>query len=281
MDRRERYPLWIVKYWLQAEKIRTAQDDWKKAVEAIQQRRTIESLVDGKSLPLVEQAYDALKYLHWSGDIKGFSINVEMRYLTHLFTTHWLSSEHIDLFTELLRESLIHSKQGSSVELPGETAMFVPKIIQAYDKQDTYHDLSNKDFRWIQRIGQNLVSGKKVRLGMLANVRESHWVALVVDAEMHTIFHGDPLHDTIDDQLKLALQWWTYQHFGTEFIVRDMPVARQLDSHSCGILAWRALEAFLLDEVCCLDEGEKAEDARLKAFLRVVERHDRQVSIPL
>ncbi|THU94789.1 hypothetical protein K435DRAFT_667696, partial [Dendrothele bispora CBS 962.96] len=206
-------------------------------------------LLNDKSLPLVEEACDALKRLQWTGKINGFSIQVRVDYLAHLFTTKWLSSEHMDLFIELLRARVAGMEHGWKVELPGETATFIQKIIQAYNKQATYYHSSCKEFRWIQRVGQSLAVGQKTLLGLLANVRDTHWVAIIINTERLTIFHADSMGDFIDDELKLALQWWTYQHFGKDFNVCDMPVCKQQDMHSCGILAFGALEAFLSNDL--------------------------------
>ncbi|THU93080.1 hypothetical protein K435DRAFT_861846 [Dendrothele bispora CBS 962.96] len=90
---------------------------------------------------------------------------------------------------------------------------------------------------------------------------------------MHVIFHGNSLGSVIDNELKLLLQWWTHEHFGKDFMVCDMPIAKQDDTYSCSLFAWGALEAFLLSDPECLGESEKPEGLRLRAFLRVIKRH--------
>ncbi len=60
---------------------------------------------------------------------------------------------------------------------------------------------------------------------------------------------GDSLGQTINAELQLALKWWTFAHFGVDFTVReDLPITRQEDGYSCGLLAWQAVMAFVLND---------------------------------
>jgi hypothetical protein len=58
-----------------------------------------------------------------------------------------------------------------------------------------------------------------------------------------------------------------------------MPVTRQWDGHSCGLLAWLALDSFLLGHQDALIESKDVADGRLKVFLQIIQRHEDEVSI--
>ncbi|THU85169.1 hypothetical protein K435DRAFT_686053 [Dendrothele bispora CBS 962.96] len=277
IDPTETYPLWLVPYWAELIPIHEAQRRWMPAVESLRQRQRLETALAGGSGALIDEVYDTLSSLEWSGIISGFPIQIERHYLSAFFTNEWLSSEHEDLLMDLLRGEVNDNGSAWRVELPNESGMFIPKIKLAYQKKDIYAE-SITEFRWLHRIASRLVTGTKTLLGTLANVCGNHWVAIVINTEMQTILHGDSLGASIDGELCSVLKWWTYEHFGVNFGVEQMEIARQKDSYSCGLFAWGALEAFFLDDTERLMEDEKMEDCRLKAFLRIMDRHKHQAS---
>ncbi|KAF5347663.1 hypothetical protein D9758_014853 [Tetrapyrgos nigripes] len=247
---------------------------WAPAVSKLEQRRKLETaLTGGLGEVVVDVAYEALQRLEWGGVINGFPIQIEKWYLASFFTNDWLSSDHLDLLLDLTRSKIAASELRDIVELPSESALFIPKIKQAYHRQDSY---PSPTFRWLHQTAGKLTSGHKTLLGTLANVNDNHWVTIVIDTEQAMIFHGDSMGHDINDTLGSALRWWTYQHFGVNFRVEEMMIERQADSYSCGLLAWDALEHFLLDDRESLMDSGRMYVHRLNTFLEIITRHNDQ-----
>ncbi|KAF5343268.1 hypothetical protein D9758_016307 [Tetrapyrgos nigripes] len=275
VDPDERYAPWVVTYWAELIPLRTTKLAWTPAVSRIEERRKMETILSGGSGHSVDTSYNFLTNLSWAGYIEGFPIQIEKRYLVSFFTDDWLSSEHLNLLLDLMQRKVACSNVHDIVELPSESALFIPKMKQAYQRPSKY---STPKFRWLHQIATKLTVGDKSLVGTLTNVNGNHWVAVVIDTTQEAIFHGDSMGHTIEDELEKALQWWTYEHFGVSFRVEDMAITAQNDSYLCGILAWGALEHFLLGDPECLMEGRQMDDCRLDAFLEVMERHNDQAS---
>lgn len=114
-------------------------------------------------------------------------------------------------------------------------------------------------------------------LAMIANIGNSHWIALVIDFKNSRILYGDSMGGTIDEGINDALTWWIGHHTGKDFVQSYLPITRQQDGYSCGILAWFALAVFLLPESYSLPEARVVADERLRMFLRVSDRHNARV----
>lgn len=71
----------------------------------------------------------------------------------------------------------------------------------------------------------------------------------------------------MDSNLRAVLDWWMSEHDGT-FSCRQLPITRQEDQHSCGILSWNALTAFFVKDVELI-KIDDVMDARLEIFLRL------------
>ncbi|THU76847.1 hypothetical protein K435DRAFT_582997, partial [Dendrothele bispora CBS 962.96] len=254
-------------YWVEVIPLRASQLCWTTALDVLEHRRC-----SGEgSLGLMNTTYEKLCNLCWSGLLQGFSIQIEKHYLSTFFTTDWLSNEHLDLFLDLTRTEIASSPLRDTILLPNESALFIPKIQQAYLRQDQY---PTTEFRWLHRIATKLTTGTQTLLGTFANINGNHWVTIVIDTERKVIFHGNSMGDSIDRQLSVVLQWWTSHHFGVRFRISCMSIARQNDSHSCGMLAWGALEHCLLNKPDRLMEGQDMRDCRLEVFLRVINQHN-------
>ena len=111
----------------------------------------------------------------------------------------------------------------------------------------------------------------------LANIGGNHWIALILDFKASRILYGDSMGGTIDEGIEEALNWWISQHMGTQFTTSYLPITRQRDGHSCGILVWKALAAYLFPARYSLADGGAVGDERLKMLLRVLDRHNEKV----
>jgi hypothetical protein len=60
---------------------------------------------------------------------------------------------------------------------------------------------------------------------------------------------------------------WTCYHTGKNFTKSYLPITRQRDGYSCGILAWNAIAAYLLPDFHTLIDAADVADKRLRMFL--------------
>jgi Ulp1 protease family, C-terminal catalytic domain len=101
------------------------------------------------------------------------------------------------------------------------------------------------------------------------NCQNVHWVAIVIDFPALTIWHGDSLGWRLDLEHKKLLDWWFSEYSVNKFMYHDMPITRQSDSFSCGILAWNALSHFFLPEQHPLMHPSNVAAERLQVLLCV------------
>ncbi|KAJ7250237.1 hypothetical protein C8J57DRAFT_1521254 [Mycena rebaudengoi] len=105
------------------------------------------------------------------------------------------------------------------------------------------------------------------------------WVALGINFEKSLIGYGNRFRTAVPVSLKKHLIWWLFKHLGLEFKWTDIPVPKQTDPHSCGILMYFALAHWFDSERFLLPECTAASmvDERIKMFLQIVEPHRRKV----
>lgn len=121
-----------------------------------------------------------------------------MCYIAQFVGTDWLTNEHINILMEMLQCDLIATGL-DKVKVITETTGFMTKLQQAYDHSEHYGD-GRQEHCWLERIGQSLVNGSYHHLAFIANVRQNHWVACVVDPAEDAIWHGDSLGGAIDSE---------------------------------------------------------------------------------
>jgi hypothetical protein len=95
-----------------------------------------------------------------------------------------------------------------------------------------------------------------------------------VDFKASKILYGDSMGGAIDEDIEEILTWWTYHHTGVTFTKSYLPITRQRDGFSCGLLAWNALAAYLLPNIHSLINASDVAKGRLEMFLRVIEQHN-------
>ena len=84
------------------------------------------------------------------------------------------------------------------------------------------------------------------------------------------------LDEKISNDLREVLNWWTHQHISRRFDYRDLPITRQQDSYSCGLLGGLALVAFLSKGKETLVDPSCVVQGRLKV-LRVAEKRHKDM----
>jgi len=260
-DEQQTYPLWVISYWEGVLHLHDAHHMWSSALESLKRSVTDEEVL--------QKSCEALDNLPWSGKIQGFPSNStgSTTILSCYFTAQWLSEEHINQILELLRDDLDANEK---VSINIQDAYFFPKMKDGFVDQEKY--TSSKVFRWCREEGHNLETGVYDQLGFVVHIGGNHWVGVVCDFRKGVIWGGDSLANEFNKGVIKTLEWWTYFHSGRRFKFKALPITRQTDVHSCGILACNAVAHFMLGNIA-LVEANGVFTERLRIFHRVVDKH--------
>ena len=262
-----RVPLWTIGYWLEVLQIHSIKHLWASAQYFLQKKR----LPTDNHMDLIKQVSSVLSKLSWKDTIKGFPVQIQPELLTSYITQSWLSDEHENQMLHLLEKELAVHHPESNTNI---TTTYFFQILSQLHQDGTYDTLEARRTPWVRRKGQELATGVYDRFVTIVNINENHWVPIVVDFRASKILYGDSMGGEIDEDVEEILTWWTYHHTGITFTKAYLPITRQRDGFSCGLLAWNALATYLLPNVHSLIDASDVAKERLKVFLRVVEQHN-------
>lgn len=114
-----------------------------------------------------------------------------------------------------------------------------------------------------------------------------HWVPLAADLrdeskekESFVIHFRDSFGAPIPSTLHETYSWWLAQHVESKFTVKDLPIGKQTDGFSGGILANNAA-SHLIDSVShpLTQSSSDIIQARLKIFIRLADHILDRVSL--
>ncbi|KAJ7229346.1 hypothetical protein C8J57DRAFT_994462, partial [Mycena rebaudengoi] len=224
---------------------------------------------------LVAKICAALQNIYWSGIIRGFEYPEEIIGLSLYASRDWFTDVQETQMLDLLRSDMLTSGRALQDEI-GEIWM-MEFIKAAWRERADYVDpvAKPKHFNRARTLGEALASGEREQLGMMGNLQNRHWIAVVVDAKAGSILYGDPFKFPPDEETRSALKWWTTYHTGHNFTWGDLEVPDQKDGFNCGILSFNGLgRHFLPDRYPLIDgNGSGPADARLEMMLRIINRH--------
>ncbi|KAF9035683.1 hypothetical protein BDZ89DRAFT_946813 [Hymenopellis radicata] len=223
---------------------------------------------------LLDRVYDTLHSLPWAGTIHGFSVDLQMVYLSSYLSTRWLTDEHEGQMLGLLEHDIIMSGQRRSVII--ENTLFTEKLKASYAARDEYH--TSSAYKWPKGRGEDMAGTGRNKLGTIAHTGGNHWIALVIDFGASIVYFGDSLGGPLSDELWRCIDWWTHVHTDARFMLQAMPITKQTDGFSCGILGWNALCGFFLGWRLLSGTMRAVLDERMKVFLRIVQWHNERVS---
>jgi len=268
-----RIPPWVITYWLETIRIKPIKQKWVVAEEKLQSLKQRRDRTD-ETLALIKRVYDMLGCLSWNEDISGFSTKIPIHYLSTYLTTEWLSDLHESQLLDLLQQE-IHQKGKGGLEVDVGDVFFISKLQDVYNIPSDY--ASSPRYAWLRKKGQEIGDRRFNMFTVISNIKQNHWVGIVVNFESSHIYYGDSLGLVIDDRLESALTWWIYYHTGRNFTVSNLPITHQHDTHSCGILAWNAIMVHLFPKAYQLLDPRSVDYERLKIFLRIADRHNDKV----
>jgi hypothetical protein len=277
----KQYPVWVVTYWNKVILLHNTHRRWAWAQTFLQTWNTSwrwqcdgEPAHMDESTQLLDEVNNIFNVLPWGGTIQGFEVAIPMVNLAWYATQDWLTGKHEDQMLDLLRQELMDNGMLLSIDI--ESIQFSTKLRYAYTCCNVYSN-SDKSFAWVHGQGEWFVGGTRNQLGMIVNIDGNHWVAVILNFCKGIIWFGDSLGNTIPPDLLAILKWWTHTHTGKCFDVVDLPITRQTNGYSCGLLAWNALVVFFLQGKYNLIHGNEVDDKRLRVLLRVFSRHQDKV----
>ncbi|KAJ7812888.1 hypothetical protein B0H14DRAFT_3751873 [Mycena olivaceomarginata] len=221
--------------------------------------------------------------LPWGLAKQGVSDSEPFHSVWRLLGPNWLEGSQMNDMLELLRHKInTHPDLVRNTRVSG-TAL-VPKILQAYRAAGDGTYWMARDLQWIRDLGDDLVQNRaalltSAHLGPVTD--EPHWVGIVFDCrDKPVVRYGDSFKSPIPAELLAACTWWLGQHTMTLAPVEhaELPIARQQDGHSRGMLVNNAHEHFI-DPSVPLDGPTHVANARLQIFNKIATRGLEQLEI--
>jgi len=177
--------VWVITYWAEVlELCTTPRKAWMQAEEFIRLwKKAWKKSDDGENRDeIMQEAYDMLLCIPWSGNIRGFDHN-EPLYKLAMYASHaWLATTHKNQILDFLHCDIL--LQGSKIEIANMD--FFPGLCKAYNQQDTGEYDESCGFAWVHGIGKALVARDCDGLGTMVNIDGDHWVAFTLNFEQAT-----------------------------------------------------------------------------------------------
>ena len=251
----KRFPTVTVLYWTRIVAIQEVQTCWQHAVNSLQAR------MNGDNSELLQAAVRSLSYTPWLENVPLNKV-VGIQKLAAFFTTEWLADDHELLMLDLLKKDLEDEGQGNIFV---ENTAF--SLLLKATKADQQNYPMERHYQWLREKGEALANGENTHLATIINIYGNHWVAVIINSQNKQIHFGDSFGHTVPNDLKQVFNWWLGYHMnGTNFSYQTLPVSKQSDTFSCGVLCWDGLRSFLLRRKPRLINARQALDERIRIF---------------
>jgi hypothetical protein len=181
---------------------------------------------DGTNPELVTDVFKALSTMPWYGNVEGFSNMDPVSTLATYVTRGWFSDVHVNQCLDLLRRTLMVDPTKAKAEI--ENLAFMHKLKEAHSCWGTEQYEQSRTFHRLRHLGQAAATGEWDELGIIINIRNNHWVAVVIDFRRSQILYGDPLGHPPEAESMEILEWWTHHHTGRTFTWNTLPSSRQM-----------------------------------------------------
>jgi len=256
----QRYPLWLVSFWTQLSSARRIQKQWRKAV------RNLESQIDQDegSVPL-RQAFNALLYVPWTGQLQGIRDAIDLHQLSVYFTEEWLTNDHELVMLSALKDNLLAAGITDSFI---ENTAFMLLLGNASRDREAY--TTERCYEWLRQRGEDLGIGERRHLSTIANQGGVHWVTIILDFDQQLLLYGDSYGKPISDEHRGIIDWWTKHHANVRFTLWALPTANQSDTFSCGIFTWDGIRVHYGLKATLMNPDRPFE-CRAEVFLRLTE----------
>ncbi|KAK6996843.1 hypothetical protein R3P38DRAFT_3626103 [Favolaschia claudopus] len=261
---RERYPLWIVVYWAELRVVRASRKVWNDAVQALEARNQ-QNPSDSLALTIL----DRILRLPWYAGLRGFE-ECDVEGLANFCKpTAWFKTTEINQMLELLDEDEQLLRRKICV-VPSD---YTRDVIRAFNDDGLDYEDAPR-YRKLRDLGEDSVNGRTNELTTVANVDGDHWVALIINFELQSVYYFDSLKRSINAELRAAYNWWINQHHATEFSWTPLPCLEQPDSHNCGLFAANRVAYYVNPNKYPLLDTEACADERLWMLEKILDRHE-------
>lgn len=184
---------------------------------------------------LYDRVVSLLQNISWGGTVRGFDADsCPISMLATYLSDDWLTDEHMSQYTELLQRRVF-----SSVQHAAETCVTGP-----WFSTHLSNFVEKPDHAYLERIGQDLASGRRKRVIGMRNVGGNHWIAFAVDSTTASIAIGDSFKKSHPSFVS-AVSGWVKRHMGKTYQEKTLSCTKQDDWFSCGILAMNTIEHYL------------------------------------
>ncbi|KAJ7759003.1 hypothetical protein DFH07DRAFT_692838, partial [Mycena maculata] len=212
---------------------------------------------------LADACIDSFEFLPWDTTVPGLSpaVHLTSEDLASFLSSDWLNDEMINGGVDWI---LQRAGPGSRSRILN--CLFIQSLRNAHSQSASY---SPQKFSPIDKA---IHAGTVNLVWFPLLVSGNHWTLLKIDLVQKTIAYSDSLHLTRPLEELALVQWWlkTLLRSSDDFdiVEPDFPSPRQLDSHSCGIIALSILASILL-EFSPLWSPERAATEQIEWFLRL------------
>lgn len=279
-----RFPLWTITFWVKAAMIRIDHlRPWRMAVDGLGQRREVARMKGADDvLTVIDATVKSLSGILWSGCIYGVERDsLPTSSLTAFLTSEWLCDQHIDILLGSLRNELA-TELGEDCKIILAPNNFNQKLRKAFEETQkngtpvAYQ--TERSFGFIRLIGEDLVKGTAEQLGMIFNIDNNHWVAVVLNFRTYQLYYGDSRCGAApNSELLELINWWTSLHTNQHFSLQPMATTYQKDGYSCGPLAFNAIQHHVLPGRYPLDCASVATTNRLRNLKDIMIMHNKNV----
>ena len=192
-DGADHLPLWIIKFWREAENLNRLQTTWRQCVkwlsheEARSQRKKNGQPSESDS---IQTARELLGSLPWNGKMKYCNSMTSTSQLSYFLGTFWLSDDHINMMIEeILLE--MHTSKPEDLKYVQVASLSFAQELRSASVEKTL-SLPISDRRKTQLYKYELCVKEKglQKLYFPIHVSENHWIVGMINFKKKSIAFG-------------------------------------------------------------------------------------------
>ena len=185
---RDRLPLWIISFWKEVARCQGLQSLWNESISWLDREG---SRSKGKTPPeLIQQAQKLLGSVAWDSRMSFCNGMVSTPELAKFLGTYWLSDEHINMMVE---ELLLDLNNNPKHKVQLVSLSFVMEISRVHEKLKLSDSAKKKT--WLWKFEQQVKEGDLEKLYFPLHIRQTHWVAGMIDFKRRTFSFGMRFND--------------------------------------------------------------------------------------
>ncbi|KAF7293508.1 hypothetical protein MIND_01129000 [Mycena indigotica] len=234
-DGRDRFPLWVLKLWLELGTVGETQKSWHSAFNFLRRQAALKA--PDPTRKAAEEMLELLERVGWNEPIgtTGLPATCLIRFLSKA----WLSEEQISLQVYYMHERLQTQKPKTRNRVAFAPLLFTNKLVQTTIQ--AMYDYEHVKDSVMRKIEEQVYKEDIDILYMPAHVQNNHWIIMAANFKDGTVSFGDSLFDspyqTYPRKLVQKLQLWSKKRFAVPLndIGNTLPIGQQTDTMNCGV----------------------------------------------